>query len=504
MKLDIIIIGSGLGGLTAGAKLAKEGKKVLLFEQHYIVGGCATTFRRKGLTVEVGLHEMDGLDQADPKLKIFNELGVFNEVEFVKAPELYRFINGRVDIVIPDNVDKAIKILVERFPDEEKGIKKFFKTVLDIHREVNKLPDNNWKITLPLFPFQYPNLFSNRDKTVGDFLDSIIKDEDLKLVLIANIGYYHDDPHTMSLLFYSTAQGSYYTGGGHYIKGGSQKLSNYLAKTITDKGGKILVGHLVTEIITENSKAVGVKYKKIIGKNNEEQRVYANILVANVSIPQVAYDLLPSMQDNKLKTQIEQFEIACSLLSIYLGLRKSPKKIGNRHYSTFVFDESIKKLSQFIDNVKDPEYSKKGFVFVDYSQIDSGLTSSNMSLGVIVTIDYISNWENLSQDEYTAKKEEVAQIYIDKLERLIPGIKKEIQYYEVGTPKTIIRYTKNPKGTPYGFAQTPQQAGLKRLTYQSPIKNLFFASAWTRPGGGFTAAILSGYNCAKAILKKIK
>jgi len=99
-KYDAIIIGGGLGGLTAGAKLAKEGKKVLLLEQHDIPGGCATTFRRKDFNIEVGLHEMVGFNTKDFKSKIFEDLDVFNNVEFLEVPEFYRFVNGRYDLVI--------------------------------------------------------------------------------------------------------------------------------------------------------------------------------------------------------------------------------------------------------------------------------------------------------------------------------------------------------------------------------------------------------------------
>ena len=96
MHYDIIIIGSGLGGLIAGAKLAKEGKKVLLVEQHDRPGGYATTFKRGDYTLEVGLHETDGPSQRDMKTKIFNDLDVFSNVDFLPVPEFYRFINDRL------------------------------------------------------------------------------------------------------------------------------------------------------------------------------------------------------------------------------------------------------------------------------------------------------------------------------------------------------------------------------------------------------------------------
>jgi all-trans-retinol 13,14-reductase len=149
---DVIVIGGGLGGLTAGAKLSREGKKVLLIEQHTVPGGCATTFRRKDFLVEAGLHEMDGLDSGDPKLQIFNELEVLQNIEFVEVPDLYRFKKGSRDIVIPANRDEAIKVLVQQFPKEEKGIIKFFRTIFAIRSEVGRLPLEKWKLrTSPPF-----------------------------------------------------------------------------------------------------------------------------------------------------------------------------------------------------------------------------------------------------------------------------------------------------------------------------------------------------------------
>lgn len=85
------------------------------------------------------------------------------------------------------------------------------------------------------------------DISVGEFLDSIIKNEDLKLILLGNLGYFHDDPYTLSLAYYTIAQGSYFSNGASYIKGGSQQLSNHLAGFIKRHGGEVLLNHIVTE-----------------------------------------------------------------------------------------------------------------------------------------------------------------------------------------------------------------------------------------------------------------
>ena len=97
------------------------------------------------------------------------------------------------------------------------------------------------------------------------------------------------------------------------------------------------------------------------------------------------------------------------------------------------------------------------------------------------------------------KKEYVAAAFIERLEKLIPGFKGAIEYYEVGTPVTVKRYTLNPGGAVYGFAKNP---GRKVIDSFKPLENLHFASAWGKTGGGFSGAIYGGYLCAINILRK--
>ncbi|MCI5139131.1 MAG: hypothetical protein D3922_12115 [Candidatus Electrothrix sp. AR1] len=140
---------------------------------------------------------------------------------------------------------------------------------------------------------------------------------------------------------------------------------------------------------------------------------------------------------------------------------------------------------------------------MDYSQIDSDLAPTGKSVGAVCLADYFTDWAGLSEEDYKKKKDEVAHIFFRRLERLIPGIMSEIECYEVGTPKTIQKYTLNPEGAVYGFAQLPSQAGIFRVPNRSPIKNLYFASAWANPGGGFTGAIVSGWFCANEVTRAL-
>jgi hypothetical protein len=123
------------------------------------------------------------------------------------------------------------------------------------------------------------------------------------------------------------------------------------------------------------------------------------------------------------------------------------------------------------------------------------------SEGVICAVDYIEDWENLNKEDYDVKKEEVAQVLLQRLEKQYPGIRNSIEYYEVATSKTIERYTSNPSGSVYGYAQTKDQIANKRFRNNFLIPNLYFASAWAFPGGGFEGAIQGGFLAALQMKK---
>jgi all-trans-retinol 13,14-reductase len=477
MKYDVIIIGGGLGGLTAGAKLSREGKKVLLIEQHDRPGGCATTFKRGDFIFEVGLHEMYGPAPGDIQTKIFNDLEVFKNVEFIGLPEFYRFVNEHVDVTIPHDSRIAEERLCCLFPDETLGIKAYFDQIL---KPKKRATENN----LP-------------EISTGEFLDSIINEEDLKLILLGNLGYYHDNPYSLSLSYYSICQGRYFSGGASFIKGGSQKLSDHLVAYIRNHGGEVLLNHVVTAIKTDNHKATGVLFKKKNDPGTGNMEASANDIIANTAMPNIV-DLLPEEYGSEFMNELQHQKTGVSLLTLYLGFNKPVKELGYKYYSTFVYDNNIKSQKDIFKNNTN-DFSIRNFTFIDYSQIDSCLAPAGKSIGTICCIDNLKDWENLDRDAYISKKEMVALALIERLEKLIPGIKNIIEYYEVGTPSTLKRYTLNPGGAVYGFAQTQS----KKIIDTSKLPdNLHFASAWGAFGGGFTGAIYSGYFCATSIMRR--
>jgi len=227
------------------------------------------------------------------------------------------------------------------------------------------------------------------------------------------------------------------------------------------------------------------------------KEAFADEIIANTAMPNVA-DLLPEEYGCGLKNELQYQKTGASLLTIYLGFKKPVRELGYEYYSTAVFDSTIQSQKDILQNNKG-DFASRNFVFADYSQIDSGLAQGGKGVGAICCIDYPENWEDLGRAAYISKKKQIASVFIERLGKLIPGIKDAIEYYEVGTPSTLKRYTLNPGGAVYGFAQTPSR---KAIDTSKLPDNLHFASAWGKTGGGFSGVIYSGYLCALNILRK--
>ena len=501
MKYNTIIIGGGLAGLTAGSTLARFGKKVLLLEQHYKPGGCATTFDRKGFTIEVGLHEMSGITENGALPRIFDMLDVRQKVNLLQLPEFYAVLSDREKFVFPHGYDSATRALIDRYPEDEKGIRQFIKLIAAIRKEGTSLPRSPFvrKLIYPFMPLLYPNLVEASRHTVGSWLDKHITNENAKLDLVAHIAYWGDDPYTLSMFYFGLPFSGFIENGGHFIQGGSQMLSDYLAEYIESHGGKVLLGKKAEKILTQNGKVVGVTFRDSMHKSLDPVTIQCDNVIANCAIPTVPA-MLDDLYASALQQKISSMANSCSLLSIYLGFNRDVGAFGVKHYSNVLRGDDVRTLQDVKKNFEG-DWSKRSFIFVDYGKIDARLAPQGKSEGVICTVDYLKDWEDLDDEAYKSKKEEVARVLLGRLEKQFPGIRDSIEYYEVATPKTIQRFTLNPGGSVYGFAQTGDQTGTKRLRNNFLIPNLYFASAWAFPGGGFEGTITGGFLAALQMTK---
>ena len=502
-QYDVIIIGGGMGGLSAAAHLASNGLKVLLLEQHHKVGGCTTNFTRGDFTFEVALHVMAGglKERNGGVYKLMEACGVDKKVTVYELPDLYRSIYPDVDFTVPaESWEAYTAAFKERWPEESAGIDKFEGLCRQVMADIMSIKDLFRQrgltalLTKVQIPFKQKTLMEWKDKTLQDTMDECFTDPQLKAVMSQLWMYYSGPADDQTSLMNFAATDMFLTDGVCHVMGTSQALSNAYAERITELGGEVRVGTLVTKIIIEDGIATGVQ--------TEYGDTYtARYIVCNTDPYQMVFKLIGEENlPKKYVQKIKDMKPANSLFGVYLGLNIDLKKLGytdtdiiyNKSYSSNeVYDKwmsgEIKDTACLIgiySNYGDPIYAPPG-----------------KSLLNILTYSDTNLWPK-DYDQYQAMKKEKAADLIALAAEVIPEIAdpKNVEVMEVITPVTIEEFTKNYQGSPYGFYMSLDQ--WEKIPNNTPIDNVFIASNWSQGFHGVGAGQVNGWRAARLILDR--
>lgn len=497
-KYDCIIIGAGLGGLTAGAILSKNGKKVLVIEMHNKVGGFATDFIRRDYKFDVSLHNFGPLKENIVVNKAFSELGVYDKIEYIQYDYFQRVIFPEHDLIIERPIEKYIDTLVTLFKEEEKGIRDLFNIMIEIKREFDEIEGLDVTIdkleeVYPMLPIKFPLLVKYVETTFGELLGNYIKNDKLKGI-IGNLWWiYGVPPDRLAAILYSVPTVAYYNYSGGFIKGTSQTLSDTLATIIKENNGEIRLNCDVRKIIMDGNRAVGIK-------TQECKDFYGDIIISNSNAYETFIDFMDENDYNKrFRKKISKLELSLSANQLYLGLNCDARDIGINDHCITVFDSYD--MNENFNWIINGEYDKTFYSLTNYSLFDKSLTKDGKCVISVMSLDHIKNWEGLTREEYRNKKEMVSNIIIEKLKKRFLDIDKYIEVQEFATPLTMKRYTRNPDGAIYGSSQINSQSGVNRLSYKTPFESLYLVGAYVYPGAGYSSVISSGYKTAKEILK---
>jgi phytoene dehydrogenase-like protein len=506
---DAIAVGAGLGGLTAAALYARSGARVLVLERSDVCGGAATVYRHGPLAIEASLHEIDGLDADDPKLPILRSLGLDRDLGFVDVGDLYEVRGPQIGepFALPSGVEQALRAVVTRFPHRAAELAEYFRRLVAAREAVafaarHQGDPRSFLLHAPETVRRLWPLLREGRATVQEVLDELFgAEEAIKLVLAANLSYFHDDPARMPFLRFAIPQASYLRGGGHYIRGGSQALTDRLVALIREAKGVVETSREVDTLILDEDGIIGVAHH---GRDRADVGVeYAPVVFANAA-PQRLAQMMPGGRRRSFLAPYAGRRPSISLWTVALGLSRPPAEFGVRRYSTFILPPWMRALSEMRDTGaipgEVPGTRLPPYCFVDYHRIDGGLNPTAPFLGALCGIDRLANWESLTADAKHARKTRWMDCLIADLDREFPGIAAVVVHREMATAETFARYLNTPEGAVYGFAPDRESPHPLAMTARTAIEGLWLASAYVF-GGGYSGAMIGGATAAREAIR---
>jgi len=476
---DAIVIGAGIGGLICANLLSREGLRVLLVEQHYMVGGYCSMFRRKNYIFDAGTHFYPLLGNPETMTgKLIQQLGITNGWIKMDPVDQFHFPDGS-RFSVPADFDTYITKLKAQFPAEAKALDDFFSIVKEAYM-YGLLAYFRGRDTVKLDPY--------RDLTIQEVLDRYFRDRKLKLLLTADCPHWGSQPSRTSFVFDSMLRLSYFL-GNYYPQGGSQAFADELAQRFEEHGGHILMRALVTRILIKHETAYGVEVEIQKGRRSSREQIRAHWVVSNGDLIRTLTHMVgPSHVDSDYLATLHRMRPTYPCFLSHFGLRDMPEEVlRDVHgyywdaWNTDLVGRNGLRFKIFSPTLYEPAVARNG--------------------GQIVVIQKVLDLDYDAIDDWPAHKAEIERYIMGHLERVMPGIRDHIVVNLSASALTSHRFTLNHQGAMLGWAMSPDQLGNQRFDITGPIENLAFVGHWVQPGGGITPVIISAMKVAQLIAK---
>jgi all-trans-retinol 13,14-reductase len=501
---DAVVIGSGLGGLTAAALLAKAGRRVCVIERNHSIGGAASAFKVGGLRVEPSLHQTaDPRDRFEPKHAILEELGLLDDIGWTEVSPFYsvrgELVGGLFDL--PVGFDAAREALEARFPNSRAGIADLLRAIQAMQAGVAHLLEARSGRSLRKLAqagMELRGLIRDWRLSVDEILQRYLgDDEGAKFALAGNIGYYADDPRNLAWPFFAAAQGGFLKAGGVYVKGGSHLLSMKLAKLVRTAGGSVLTGREAIAIeLNGDGRPCAVRHVDAREKTAED-RVETRQVFANCA-PDALAAMLPEPARGACERAYGGMPLSTSLFTAHFGVNRPPAEFGLDRYGLVRVPDWMRSLRDIGTSARvftdDPGDRMPLYGIANYGAIDSGLSDGGPTLVTVVGLDRFDNWSGLTAQEEKGRRARWLDAIQTALDKDYPGFGSAVSERMFLNARSMHNFLNTPDGCVYGFAPLPPKrgiwAGIPRSP-RTPVAGVYLASSFGG-SGGFTGAMSSG------------
>lgn len=491
-KYDVVILGSGLGGLECGAILSKEGLSVCVLEQSHSFGGCLQSFTRGGVLLDTGIHYLGGMGEGQVLNQHFKYLGILDSLKFRRLDtNCFDEIHlGDKKYCYADGYDNFYKTMLDYFPSEGAGLREYIKGINLIGEQVNIENLRNGISSV--------SYLDTLGLSASGFIAECTSNIELQNVLAGTSLQYAGIKGESTLYHHAMINHTNIEGAYRFVDG-TQQLADALVKTIRSNGGDVFANSKVVSINLNGNKVDSVTLAN-------EDVVIGEKFISNIH-PAETFNLVEKTPLIK-KAYISRFNLlqnTYGAFSVYLIMKENSFKYFNKNYYFYKGDDAWKVFP-------DAGFSPEVVLFSTQAHSESPEYSKVLTMICPIQMSHFEKWRatscNRRGDDYIEFKNLIAAKIIDFICERVPNVRENIAKVITTSPLSYMNYTATKDGSAYGIhknCNTPLQT---LIPVRTKIPNLFLTGQNVNVHGAIGVTMTASLTCMEvlgdsSLIKKI-